>query len=123
MGLAVQEREERRIWYLRDTEVPEQARQGGPSTIWMTSVLADKGSLHCHCRVGRLSVQENVLSPQDVWPWAAIQCVSHYQMYLLSGKAVATEKLAMGSQKVPECGARGPCGEAVQNKVSPRLVI
>lgn len=77
------------LW--RDTEILGQARQRGPSAIWMTSVLADKGSLHCPCRVGRLSVQENVLSTQDVRPWAQIQCVSHYQMYILSGKTVATE--------------------------------
>lgn len=87
----------------------------------MTSVLADEGSLHCHRRVGRLSVQENVLPTQDVRPRAEIQCVSHYQMYVLSGKAVDTEKLVMGSQKLPEDGARGPCGD-VQGRGGPRLV-
>lgn len=87
----------------------------------MTSVLADKGSLHCHRRVGRLSVQENVLPTQDVWPWAEIQCVSHYQMYVLSGKAVATEILVTGSQKLPEDGARVPV-EMCREGGGPRLV-
>lgn len=37
-------------------------------------------------------------------------------MYILSRKAVATEKLVMGSQKLPEDGARGPCGGDVQGR-------
>jgi hypothetical protein len=88
----------------------------------MTSVLADKGSLHCHRRVGRLSVQENVLPTQDVRPWAEIQCVSHYQMHVLLGKAVAIEKLVTGSQKLPEDGARVPVKEMCREGGGPRLV-
>ena len=77
--------------------------------IWMTSAWADKGSggLHCHSRLGRLSVRGNELSTQDVRPWAEIQlCESQPDAHLVRENHGRRE-LVMVSWKLPECRGRG----------------